>query len=135
MTDLPTRLRTRADLHDTLTAGLMRDAADEIERLREQVAHYADVAMSKQLDATEVALDERDVAVAELAGLRAGYEILQRENRRLCAQAADPMKAAIDHIAPDTEAVVFENGQAAYTIKIRKISPSPASSPIVKTEK
>ena len=33
MTDLPTRLRTRADLHDTLTAGLMRDAADEIERL------------------------------------------------------------------------------------------------------
>ena len=37
MTDLPTRLRTRADLHDHLTAGLMRAAADEIKRLRAEL--------------------------------------------------------------------------------------------------
>ena len=34
MTDLPARLRTDADKCDYLTAGLMRAAADEIERLR-----------------------------------------------------------------------------------------------------
>lgn len=42
MTDLPTRLRVTADLYDHRTAGLMRDAADEIERLRKGIQDMLD---------------------------------------------------------------------------------------------
>lgn len=44
MTDLPTRLRTTANLYDHRTAGLMRDAADEIERLKADLNDYRSVA-------------------------------------------------------------------------------------------
>lgn len=81
MTDLPTRLRTRADLHDTLTAGLMRDAADEIERLTLEHAEFAELvneyAQAERPEAMEILAADRDKwwkaaerAEAEVARLR-----------------------------------------------------------------
>lgn len=71
MNDLPTRLRTRADLHDTLTAGLMRDAADEIERLRDLAEHWKATAEAEAEIGNERAA-ECDAAEAEVARLREG---------------------------------------------------------------
>ncbi len=125
MIDLPTRLRTRADLHDTLTAGLMRDAADEIERLRaaplaaldtEAVVSIAQVqtladAMWQVLD--DMGADSRSVCPATKARARVAYQPFRFTD--------DNGDDGLDMPLSEAEAILAE-------------VEDPASSPIVKTE-
>ena len=125
MTDLSTRLRTRADLHDTLTAGLMRDAADEIERLRaaplaaldtEAVVSIAQVqtladAMWQVLD--DMGADSRSVCPATKARARVAYQPFRFTD--------DNGDDGLDMPLSEAEAILAE-------------VEDPASSPIVKTE-
>lgn len=124
MTDLPTRLRTTADLYDHRTAGLMRDAADEIERLRaaplaaldtEAVVSIAQVqtladAMWQVLD--DMGADSRSVCPATKARARVAYQPFRFTD--------DNGDDGLDMPLAEAEAILAE-------------VEAPASTPIVKT--
>ncbi|MGX7706287.1 hypothetical protein [Methylobacterium sp. Gmos1] len=125
MSDLPTRLRAIADLYDHRTAGLMRDAADEIESLRavplaaldtETIVSVAQVqaladAMWQVLD--DMGADSRSVCLATKARARVAYQAFRFVN--------DDGDDGLDMPLSEAEAILTEID-------------APASSPIVKTE-
>ena len=94
MTDLPTRLRTDADKRDYLTAGLMRAAADEIERLRRGHDHDVPACPFNDETAFHLVHDDCDAADPCPACGDIGTECNGGRPRR-CPHASSPASSPI----------------------------------------